>query len=93
MSRLSPASPRHDPYWDVDGSGARRSRHQRRFVRWGVMAVAILVLAVLATRLPAIDPSVLASPAGKPILAGALLSLLVASILLAIARIRYVSRN
>jgi hypothetical protein len=57
------------------------------------MVVAILVLAVMATRLPAIDPSVLASPAGKPILAGALLSLLVASILLAIARIRYVSRD
>jgi hypothetical protein len=57
------------------------------------MLVAIVLVAFLATRLPAIDPSVLASPEGKPLLAGALLSLLGVSVLLGLARMRYVSRH
>ena len=88
MSRL-PLAQRHDPYWDLDGSGARRSRHQRQFVRWAVRLVAILAIAVLVTRLPAIDPSVIATPAGKPILAAAIFSLLAVFTLLALAKIRH----
>ena len=41
MSRLSIAQ-RHDPYWDLDGKGARRSRHQRQFVRWAFRLVVVL---------------------------------------------------
>jgi hypothetical protein len=88
VPRLSRSSRNHDPYWDLDGEGARRSRHQRRFVRWAVAAVTILVIALVATRLPAIDASILTTPAGKPILAGAVLSLLASCILLALARMR-----
>jgi hypothetical protein len=87
VTRLSLAQ-RHDPYWDLDGSGARRSRHHRQFIRWAVRLVAILAIAVLVTRLPAIDPSVLATPAGKPILAAAIFSLLAVFMLLALAKIR-----
>ena len=87
MNRLSLAN-RHDPYWDLDGKGARRSRHQRQFVRWAVRLVAILAIAVLVTRLPAIDPSVLATPAGRPILAAAILSLLAVFTLLAVVKMR-----
>ena len=87
MNRLSLAN-RHDPYWDLDGKGARRSRHQRQFVRWAVRLVAILAITVLVTRLPAIDPSVLATPAGRPILAAAILSLLAVFTLLAVVKMR-----
>ncbi len=84
---------RRDPYWDLEGSGARRSRHQRRFFRWAVALVVVLVIALLVTRLPAIDPAILTSPDGRPILAGAILSLLAASVLLGLARLRSVNRN
>jgi hypothetical protein len=87
VSRLSIAQ-RHDPYWDLDGKGARRSRHQRQFVRLAFRLVVILAIAVIVTRLPAIDPSILATPAGKPILAAAVFSLLAVFTLLALAKIR-----
>jgi hypothetical protein len=93
VSRLSLASHRHDPYWDLDGSGARRSRTHRRFVRWGVALVVILVIGLLVTRLPAIDASVLTGAAGKPILAGAILSVLAACVLVGLARLRSVNRG
>jgi hypothetical protein len=93
VTRLSRAPKQHDPYWDLDGTGVRRARDQRKSVKRGAMLVAILLVAFLATRLPAIDPSVLASPEGKPLLAGALLSLLGVSVLLGLARMRYVSRH
>ncbi len=93
MSRLSLATSRHDPDWDLDGQGARRTRHQRKFVRWGVSAVAVIVLAILVTRLPAIDPTFLATPAGRPILAAAILSLLAATVLLGLVRMRRASHN
>jgi hypothetical protein len=92
MNRLSPVN-RHDPYWDLDGKSARRTRHQRQFVRWGVRLVAILAIAVLVTRLPAIDPTIIATPAGRPILAGAIFSLLAAFMLLALARMRSSDHN
>jgi hypothetical protein len=87
VTRLSLAH-RHDPYWDLDGSGARRSRHQRQFVRMGVRIVAILAIAFLVTRMPAVDPSILTRPEGRPILAAAIHSLLAAFTLLALAKIR-----
>jgi len=48
----------------------------------------ILALAVLLTRLTAIDPSILTTPDARPILAAAVLSLLATFVLLAIAKIR-----
>jgi hypothetical protein len=93
VTRLSRAPNRHDPYWDLDGAGARRARDQRKSIKRGAMLVAIVLVAFLVTRLPAIDPTVLMSPEGKPLLAGALLSLLGVSVLLALARMRYVSRH
>jgi len=93
VSRLPLSSRHHDPYWDVDGKNARRSRILRRFARWAKALIVILTLALLATRLPTIDPAVLTGPAGKPILAGAILSILGAAALLAVARIRSVSRH
>jgi hypothetical protein len=87
VNRLSLAH-RHDPNWDLDGRAARRSRIQRRLIGWGVRLVVLLALAVLVTRLPAIDASILTAPEAKPILAAAVLSLLAAFTLLAISRIR-----
>ena len=87
MNRLSLAH-RRDPNWDLDGRAARRSRSQRRLVGWGVRLVMLLVVAVLVTRLPAIDASILTAPEAKPILAAAVFSLLAAFALLAVARIR-----
>lgn len=91
--RRSDTVTRHDPYWGVDGKSASRSRHQRQFFRWGVRLVAILAIAVIVTRLPAVDPSILATPEGRPILGAAIFSLLAASMLLALARIRSAGRH
>jgi hypothetical protein len=92
VNRTSPADG-HDPYWGLDGKSASRARHQRQFVRWGVRLVAILALAVLVTRLPAIDATVIFTPAGRPILAGAIFSLLAACMLLGLARMRSTDRS
>ena len=93
MPRLTLASRSHDPYWDLDGQGARRSRIQHRVVQWAVRLLIVLVIAVVATRLPSVDPALLTTPAGKPILAGALFSILGVAALLALARIRSVTRH
>jgi hypothetical protein len=89
VPRLSLAVNRHDPYWDMDGSGARRSRTKRRLRRYVVWVVALAVLAVALTRLPAIDPEYLLTGEGRPILGAALLTLVGAAGLLALARLRY----
>ena len=93
MSRLSVAPRRHDPYWDMDGAGARRVRTKQRAVRLAVWVVLLAVFAYVSTRLPSIDPDYLIHGAGRPILAGALLTLLGAAALLALARVRRVSRS
>ena len=93
MSRLSAAPRRHDPYWDIDGTGARRQRTRQRFVRVVIWLAVVAALAVLATRLPAIDPAFLMSGSGRPILAAALLTILGSAALLALARIRHATRS
>jgi hypothetical protein len=93
VSRLSLAPRHHDPYWDMDGVGARHQRTKRRLVRLAVWVVLIATLAVIATRLPAVDPEYLVHGGGRPILAGALMTLLGAAALLALARVRHVSRD
>jgi hypothetical protein len=81
-------SRRPDPFWD-DGRGARRARLQRRIVRLGVAFIALVLIVLLVTRLPAIDPAFLLTGGGRPILAGALLALLGSSVLLGLARMRH----
>jgi len=93
VPRLSLASRSHDPYWDLDGKGARRSRTQRRLAQWAGRLIIVLAIVVVATRLPSVDPAVLTTPAGKPILAGAIFSILAAAALLAVARFRSVTRH
>jgi hypothetical protein len=93
VTRLSHAPQRHDPYWDLDGSGVRKSRLQRKAIRRIVTLLGIVLIAIVVTRLPPVDPAVLMSPEGRPLLAGALLCLLGVSVLLALARMRYVSRH
>ena len=44
MPRLTIASRSHDPYWDLDGRGARRSRIQHRVVQWVVRLLIVLVI-------------------------------------------------
>ena len=90
MSRLTVAPRRHDPYWDMDGTGARRVRTQRRVVRLGIWFLVVVALAVVASQLPAVDPEYLLHGAGRPIMAGALLTLLGAAALLALARMHRV---
>lgn len=86
MTRLS--AHHHDPYWDMDGRSARRSRLRRQIIRFGVRLVAILAIVVLVTRIPSIDPTVLTAPEAKPILAAAVLSMLAVFMLLALAKMR-----
>jgi hypothetical protein len=93
VSRLSLALNRHDPYWDMDGAGARRQRLQRRAVRLAIWALILTALAVAATRLPAIDPEFLIHGEGRPILAGSLLTILAAAAHHAHARIRHVRHS
>ena len=93
MARMSIAPRRHDPYWDLDGADARHQRTKQRIVKLAAWFVIVVVLAFAATRLPAIDPEYLFFGAGRPILAGALMTLLASAALLALARIRYVSRR
>ncbi|HEX2754235.1 MAG TPA: hypothetical protein VHM48_02155 [Candidatus Limnocylindrales bacterium] len=93
MSRLSLTLHRHDPYWDMDGAGARHQRTKQRVVRIAIWFTLVAALAYVATRLPAVDPDYLISGAGRPILAGALLTLLGAAALLALAHVRHVSRD
>jgi hypothetical protein len=90
---LSIAPRHHDPYWDMDGAGAQRMRANRRVVRYGAWLGALLVLAVVLTQLPAIDPEYLIHGGGRPILAASVMTLLGAAVLLALARVRYVSRH
>jgi hypothetical protein len=90
LSRLSVAPRRHDPYWDMDGAGARRVRTQRRVVRLGIWFLVVVALAVVASQLPAVDPEYLLHGAGRPLMAGALLTLLGAAALLALARMHRV---
>jgi hypothetical protein len=93
VTRLSHAPQRHDPYWDLDGSSVRKSRFQRKAIRRIVAFLAIVMIAIIITHLPPVDPSILTSPEGRPLLAGALACLLGVSVLLALARMRYVSRH
>ncbi len=89
MSLPSHSVPRHDPFWDLDGKGARRLRLRRRFVR-GVMAIlALLAIAVIVSHAPTVDPEFLVSGGGRPILAGMLLALLGTTILVALSRMRH----
>ena len=93
MSRLSLASRRHDPYWDVDGAGARHQRTRQRIARIGVWFAIVVVLAVVVSQLATVDPEYLFRGAGRPILAGAMMTILGTAALLALAHIRHVSRR
>jgi hypothetical protein len=53
----------------------------------------IVALAFVATRLPSIDPEYLIRGSGRPILAGALLTILGSATLLALARMRHTRRD
>ncbi|TMF41069.1 MAG: hypothetical protein E6I26_01670 [Chloroflexi bacterium] len=82
------AADHHDPFWDMDGKGARRTRLRRKFVRTAVYLVALMTLGVGVTRLPAVDPQFLIAGDGRPILAAALMTLLAASILIGLSWMR-----
>jgi hypothetical protein len=88
MPLLSAASTRRDPFWGVDGKCASRSRLRRRITRYVMLAIGVVLVAVLATRLPAVDPQFLISGEGRPILAGAIFALLGSTILLGLAKLR-----
>jgi hypothetical protein len=77
----------------MDGVGARHERSRQRLVRVATWLIIIAILAVVLTRLPALDPEFLLRGEGRPLLAGALMTILGAAALLALARVRHVSRN
>jgi hypothetical protein len=78
----------HDPFWDLDGKGAKRSRVRRRFVRTAVLVIGLLFVGVLVTKLPTVDPQYLVAGDGRPVLAGAVLALLASAILIGLSRMR-----
>jgi hypothetical protein len=85
---------RHDPFWDLDGSAARRSRTQRRFLRVGLVILAAMFIAVVVARLPSFDPQLITTNGSlRPVLAVALLLLLMSCVLVAAARIRTTSEG
>lgn len=89
MQRPSRDVNRHDPFWDLDGSAARRSRTQRRFLRVGLVVLAVLFIAVVVARLPTFDPQLVTTNGSlRPVLAVALLLLLMSCVLVAAARLR-----
>ena len=92
MPRLSLA-PRHDPFWDMDGAGARRQRTKRRIVRFVVWILVLAVAAVASLQLPSIDPEYLVHGEGRPVMAAALLGLLGSAAILALARIRHSAQD
>jgi hypothetical protein len=80
---------RHDPFWDLDGAAARRSRSKRRFLRAGLVLLGVLFIGLVVTRLPSFDPQLLTSNGSlRPVLAIALLALLAVCALVAGARMR-----
>jgi hypothetical protein len=93
VPRPSLANRRRDPFWDLDGAGARRARSRARIQRSVVWIVALAILAFGLSRLPAVDPAFLIDGGGRPILAAALMTLLGSAALLALARVRHVSRH
>lgn len=85
---------RHDPFWDLDGKAARRSRYQRRFLRSGLVVLAAVFIALVVARLPSFDPQLITTNGNlRPVLAVALLLLLLSCILVAAARIRTTSQS
>jgi hypothetical protein len=89
MPRLSLIPQRHDPFWDLDGKAARRSRSVRTVVHLVLAVLAVVFLAFVASRVSSFDPGLVTSNGSlRPVLAVALLSLLAACILVAGARIR-----
>jgi hypothetical protein len=84
---------RHDPYWDVDGVGARRQRVRQRIVRFAIWVLILAVVAVASLNLPAIDPDFVVHGGGRVYMAGGLLGLLGAAALLALARVRRSSHD
>lgn len=93
MTRLSPSLRRHDPYWDMDGAGARNERTRQRLIRFATWVAIVAILALVVSRLPAIDPEYLLSGEGRKFMAGGLMAILGAAALLALARVRHVSRS
>jgi hypothetical protein len=94
MQRPSRTLRRHDPFWGLDGSAARRSRFQRRFLRVGLAILVVMFIAVVAARLPAFDPQLITTSGNlRPVLAVALLLLLTSCVLAAAARMRTPSEN
>jgi hypothetical protein len=94
MQRPSRSLRRHDPFWDLDGSAARRSRFQRRFLRVGLVVLVVVFIAVVVARLPAFDPQLITTSGNlRPILAVALLLLLTSCVLAAAARFRTSSES
>jgi hypothetical protein len=83
---------RRDPYWDMDGVGARRSRIRKALVRYAAWLLVLAIFVLVALNLPSIDPEYLIRGDGRAILAAALLALLGAAALLALARIRHTSQ-
>jgi hypothetical protein len=93
VPRPSLANRRRDPFWDLDGAGARRTRTRARIQRSLVWVVALAILAFGLSQLRSIDPVFLTEGDGRPLLAGALMTLLGSAALLALARVRHVSRD
>ena len=94
MPRLPLSPTRHDPFWGLDGRGARRRRIQRRVFRFLLLVLVAMFAGLVATRLPAFDPEVLTTAGNlRPVLAVALLALLASCTLAAAARMRVGSRE
>ncbi|HXU84600.1 MAG TPA: hypothetical protein VN773_02235 [Verrucomicrobiae bacterium] len=93
MTRLSIASRRHDPYWDMDGAGVQRLRTKRRVIRWAVWFLVLAALVFVATHVPSFDADFVIRGEGRPVMAAALLGLLGSAAILALARVRQVSRD
>ena len=90
MTRLFTRS--RDPFWD-DGRGARRHRTLQRITRVLFALTTLMLVALVVTHLPPIDPAMLTKPEARPLLGAAALALLGTAVLVALNRIRRADRS
>lgn len=65
---------RRDPFWDVQGQGARRTRMRRRIVTAMVVALSATILVLILERLLTVDAGQILVGPGRPLVFSALVA-------------------
>jgi hypothetical protein len=79
---------RRDPWWDLDGRGARRDRVQRRLVGFVVVVLSATLLALILAALPRVDARSIVLGPDRPVVAAAALADIGACLLIVLHQVR-----